>query len=93
MAISQTVKVTLDGVEPYEVTFDGRDVRKWEEMTGKSALREPMSLSMLAYVAWSAARRTGKTDLEWEAFNEVCSDVTGVKANPTRQPRKAASRG
>ncbi len=76
--IEGNLEVTLDGKDPFTVHFDGRDVRAWEAHTGKSWLTDEdarLSLTTVAFIGWSAARRTGKFDGSWGDFDKVALDV------------------
>jgi hypothetical protein len=85
MAIGQTVEIEVDGSEePVQVPYNAIDLRRWEDKFKKSVIAEPMSLTMLTYLAWSAATRTGAVDgalKDWKHFNEVCTSVRIVPTN------------
>lgn len=81
MTLRQRVRLELvDGTEVVTV-YDGRDLRAWETKFNKSALVGPMSLSMLTYLGWSAAKRDGTINGRYdryEAFDAECVDVRGM---------------
>jgi hypothetical protein len=89
------LSITLDGEDPFTVTADGRDVRAWEREFGKSWFdSEKASYADVTYLGFSAARRAGKFDGDWEAFDKACSGVRDVTGNPTkRSTRKAPTDG
>lgn len=100
MSLRQTVKLELEDGSEVEVTYDGRDLRAWEGSTGKSALGEAMSLTMLTWLGWAAAKRQGLLNGSFDsfdAFDKVCASVQGVADAdpPTERPaartRKTAS--
>lgn len=96
MSLRQTVRLEIaDGTEPeprqVEVTYDGRDLRAWEVAFGKSALTEDVSISLLTWCGWHAAKRQGLLNGNAEtfkAFDDICTDVSGVR--DTARPTKAA---
>ena len=76
--IEGNLEVVLEGRDPFTVHWDGRDVRAWEAHTGKSWLTDDdarLSLTTVAYVGWSAARRAGKFDGSWADFDAAAVDV------------------
>jgi hypothetical protein len=86
VSLRQKVKLELDDGKEVEVTYDGRDLRAWETKYRKSALTETMTLGMLTYVGWSAAKRQGILNGSYdtyEAFDAVCVSVQGVRAETT----------
>lgn len=92
----QTVLITLESRDPVTVRFDGRDIRAWETKHHKSALREPMSVSMLSWLGWHAAKRQGVMAPElhdWSAFDAACQWVEGVKEEPTDPTQTAPGDG
>jgi hypothetical protein len=82
MSLQQKVQLELEDGTEITVTYDGRDLRAWESRYKKSALVEPMSLSMLTFLGWSAGKRTeqlnGQFD-RYEAFDAACTSVQGVR--------------
>jgi len=95
MAANQIIEVELDGdEEPLRVTADGRDVRWYESESGQSSLVGPMSLTMLAMMAYSAGRRQKLWAMTWEEFDEKClwvKPISGETAGPTRPARGGGS--
>lgn len=82
MSLAQKVRLDLEDGRQVEVTYDGRDIRKWEEKTGHSALTESMSLGQLTWLGHHAAVRTGAVNGElktYAAFDAVCVSVEGVR--------------
>lgn len=80
MTLRQRVHLELaDGTE-LEAVYDGRDLRAWETRTKQSSLVGPMSLNMLTFLGWSAAKRDGSINGQferYEAFEAQCVDVQG----------------
>ena len=73
------IAATLEGRdEPLVVDADGRDIRRWERDEGKSLFVDGASAGMLAFIAWSAARRAGVYDGSWELFDSECVDAREV---------------
>lgn len=88
MALGQTLRLELEDGSAVEATYDGRDIRAWETKTGKSALGVPLSLSMLTYFGWSAAKRTGALNgsyAKWDEFDQVCVAVTGPRVEEDQE--------
>lgn len=86
MALGRTVELTIDGIEePIVVTYDARDMRAWEADTGKSVIAEPTSVSILCWLGWHAAERTGVLNghhKTWDAFDAVCTGVKMLDQDP-----------
>lgn len=80
--LKQKVRLELvDGTE-VEATYDGRDLRAWETRSGKPAIGIAMSLSMLTFLGWNAARREGSLNgsfTKYEEFDKACTWVQGVR--------------
>lgn len=75
-----------DGRE-FEVTPDMRDMRNWEkEHRGAPFQIDPIPLERLTYIAWSAARREGKFDGPWMAFDSL---VMGINEPGDDEPSTA----
>jgi hypothetical protein len=91
MAIGQTVEVEIDGQDaPVTMHYTAVDLRRYEGHFKKSVLVEPMSLTMLTYLAWSAGKREGSLNGEftrWEAFDAKC---VGVKVIDEDADQEAA---
>lgn len=90
MALGQRVRLDLEDGTSVEATYDGRDIRAWEGKYGRSAIGVPMTLSMLTYFGWSAAKRDGSINgafEKYEAFDAVCVAVAGVQpVEPEPEP-------
>lgn len=85
MGLRQRVRLELEDGSEIEAVYDGRDIRAWETKYGKSALVGPMSLSQLTFLGWSAAKREGSINGQfdrYEAFDAVCIDVAGRPLEP-----------
>ena len=81
MALGQRVRLELEDGSSVEAGYDGRDIRAWEAKYGRTAIGVPMTLSMLTFFGWSAARREGTLNgqfAKYEAFDAVCVAVAGV---------------
>lgn len=74
--------------EPTLVTVDLRDMRAWERSNnGQAFAVESPDLGRLTYVAWHAARREGKYDGQYMAFDSNCvsiSEVDQETVDPTK---------
>lgn len=89
MALGQRVRLELEDGTAVEATYDGRDIRRWEGKYARSALGVPMTLSMLTYFGWAAAKREGTLNGEfdkYEAFDAVCIAVTGAQPEEPEPP-------
>lgn len=90
MTLRQKVKLELEDGTALETVYDGRDLRAWESKYNKSALVGPMSLSMLTFLGWSAAKRDGSINGRYdryEAFDAECVDVQGMALDaPAGEP-------
>jgi hypothetical protein len=89
MSLRQTVRLEIDdGTSPpneVTVTYDGRDLRAWEVAFGSSALTEDVSVSMLTWCGWHAAKRQGLLNGNantYKAFDDICTNVAGVRDDP-----------
>jgi hypothetical protein len=97
MSLTQKVRLELDDGRTVETSYDGRDLRAYEKKFRTSALTESMSLTMLTWLGHHAAVRTGAVngDLStYEAFDNVCISVEGVRDEPevTEGPTKTPGR-
>lgn len=85
------VELTLDGRDdPIVATYDARDMRAWEAETGRSCL-DGLTVSMLSWFGWSAARRAGLlngTGESWQAFDAVCVGVRVLGDDPVPPTRR-----
>lgn len=80
--------VTLEDREPFTVTIDSRDIRRWESSFDASWLNSgDLSVTQLCQVAWCAAVRSKQFEGTWDEFDESCVglDQSGPaeSANPT----------
>jgi hypothetical protein len=87
----QTVELEIEGhEEKITVTYTAVDLRRYETYSHKSVLVEPMSMTMLTYLGWSAAMRTGAINgplKEWKTFDEQCIGVKTIAAEEDQEPR------
>jgi hypothetical protein len=99
MALRQRVELELDGHDdPIVVEYSAVDLRAWERDNDKSALVETMSVNMLTWLGWNAARRQGLLNgvASWAEFDAACVGVKtlrdeGEPARPTKRRRSGAS--
>ena len=92
MSLRQRLKLELADETVIETVYDGRDLRAWETKYKRSALSERMSLSMLTWLGWSAAKRDGSINGRfdgYEAFDAECVDVQGMKLDPTAEEEES----
>lgn len=78
MGLQQRVRLELEDGTVIEPVYDGRDIRAWEAKYGQGAIGRKTTLSMLAFYGWSAAKREGLLNGEYdrfEAFDKVCTWV------------------
>jgi hypothetical protein len=98
VSLRQKVRLELvDGTE-IVVEYDAREFRAWEKANhGESALGQRITVSMLTWLGWHAAKREGSINGAYdtfEKFDAACVDVDGVgdaKPVPTKAARKAAA--
>ena len=93
MNLSNTLTATLDGLEePIEVTYDGRDVTRWELAFDRSLLSADLRYHDIVWLAWHAAKRQGLTPLSWAEWQDRCQVVTSSRVAP-RPTQPALSDG
>jgi hypothetical protein len=70
--------VEMEDGKTWEVTADQRDVARWEiqPFGGPLARMSEKLMTFGRFVAWSASKRQGLTDLSWEAFDNAAIEVT-----------------
>lgn len=94
MTLRQKVVLELEDGTEIPVVFDGRDLRQWETKFRRSSIQEPLSIGMLTWLGYTAAKRQGLLNGSYgtyEAFDAVCVGVEGSsleedtdeEANPT----------
>jgi hypothetical protein len=82
VSLKQRVRLELADGREIETTYSAVDLRAWETKFRKSSLTEDMSVSMLTWLGWHAARRQNQVDgdlTRWESFDAVCESVEGVR--------------
>ena len=86
----QDMHVELDDGTVLEIQADGRDVRAWEALYGRSWLAERLSFTTVAQLAYLAGQRTGVLNgsyPDYESFDAHCTEATGrrtvIGADPT----------
>jgi len=89
------LRVSLDGVDDYEVTTRLVDHNVWDLTRARHKWPTPADAPMtwIGFLAWTASRRTGQIDpsMPWEAFlaatesveNVGGDDQDGATADPT----------
>ena len=88
-----SARLLMEDGDPIEVVVDGRDIRKWESKEEASYLQSTLSVSILTELGFFAAKRTGKTELNWAEFSAACVGVEAADeagdgaARPTRKAR------
>ena len=97
MSLRQKVRLELQDGTEVVAEYSAIDLRAWETAFRKSSLGEPMSVSMLSWLGWSAGKRQGVLNGEFETyekFDAVCVSVEGVRDEPvpTAAAKKAATR-
>jgi len=96
VSLRQKVRLELDDGTQVVAEYSAIDLRAWEKENRKSALNEPMSVSMLSWLGWSAAKRQGSINGAYdtfEKFDAACTSVEGVRDElvPTKAAKKAAT--
>lgn len=101
MSLRQKVRLELDDGTEVVTEYGAIDLRAWEKVNKRSALGEPVSVSMLSWLGWSAAKRTGAINGAYdtfEKFDAACVDVEGIsdkedeEDRPTTAVKRAATR-
>jgi hypothetical protein len=100
VSLRQKVRLELEDGTEVLAEYSAIDLRAWEKQNRKSALDEPMSVSMLSWLGWSAAKRQGAINGAYdtyEKFDAACTSVEGVHEEadaevPTKAVRRAATR-
>jgi len=103
MTFGQKLRLHLADGSSVEARWDGRDVRAWEAKFNRPAINVPQTYSMQTFYGWSAAKRDGTLNGEYdkyEAFDAVCVSIdflreeTEDEADPTEPasdtPREAS---
>jgi hypothetical protein len=82
MALGQRLELSVQDGADIQVNYDGRDLRAWEGEFDRSALTEDLSVTMLCWLGWNAAKRQGLLNghpSSWEGFDSVCTGVRVVR--------------
>jgi hypothetical protein len=105
--LKQRVQLDLEDGTEIQTAYDGRDLRAWEGRSGKPAIGTDMTLSMLAFLGYSAAKRDGQLNgsyTRYEDFDKVCTwvqilndedtdkDTDDATERPTKGRKTAATR-
>jgi len=62
-----SLEVTLEDGTAFTAVADQRDMAAWEAHPDNDGMRQ---LTVVRFLAWSAARRAGQYKGPWKAFNE-----------------------
>jgi hypothetical protein len=96
MSLRQKLKIELEDGSEVVAEYSAIDLRAWEKVNRRSSLGEPMSVTMLTWLGWSAAKRQGSINGSYETyeqFDAACVSVEGVREPvPTEAAKKAATR-
>jgi len=97
MSLRQKLRIELDDGTEVVAEYSAIDLRLWEKLNRKSALDEPMSVSMLSWLGWNAGKRQGVLNGAYdtyEKFDAACTSVQGADDEPEdgEVPTKAAKR-
>jgi hypothetical protein len=97
VTLRQKVRLELQDGTEVVAEYSAIDLRAWEKLNRKSALNEPVSVSMLTWLGWSAGKRQGVLNGAYDTFEKfdvACTSVEGVEAEevPTAAAKKAATR-
>lgn len=85
MATPNLLRVTPHEGEPFDVQTTLEDRLNFETALRKNkswGKLEDNSMKLLPYLAWSAARRTGKTALTWQDFTTGPTAALSVEPAP-----------
>jgi hypothetical protein len=81
------VRVVRDGYDVLEVQTDNRDLLAYERTRLRQRPVWPKfddaPFQWLTFLAWSAARRSGATDVTYEAWEAVVLDASAVSDDDT----------
>ena len=96
MSLRQKLKIELEDGTEVLAEYSAIDLRAWETQNRKSSLNEPMSVTMLTWLGWNAAKRQGSINGAYdtyEKFDAACVSVEGVRDDPvpTAAAKKAAT--
>jgi hypothetical protein len=85
VSLRQKVRLELEDGTEVVAEYSAIDLRTWEKIHRKSALDESMSVSMLTWLGWNAAKRQGSINgqyANYDAFDAACTSVEGVNDEP-----------
>ena len=89
------IKITLNDNSIHEAVANVADFIAWERKYKRKAsdLANGIGLEDLAYLAWSALKRTGETGADFDAFVADIAEVEAMDVPAPKATRKAALRG
>jgi hypothetical protein len=79
------LRIYMDGRPPFDVTTRLADHNHWDMTRArhKWPTVQDAPVTWLAFMAWSAARRSGDLDMTWEAFLDACEGVENLDQDET----------
>jgi hypothetical protein len=97
VSLRQKLSIELEDGTEVVAEYSAIDLRAWERQNKRSSLNEPMSVTMLTWLGWSAAKRAGSINGAYdtyEKFDAACVSVQGVRDEvvPTKAVKKTATR-
>jgi hypothetical protein len=93
VSLRQKVVLELEDGTTVPVTFDGRDLRAWEAKHHRSSIIEPMSVGMLTWLGWSAARRSGALNGSFDTYDKFDAVCVGVEGASEDEPADESADG
>ena len=67
--------------EPMVIVTDIRDVLQWERNNKRSFVGSDPSIDQLLWLAWAHAKRSGKTDLQFQQWTDQVEDFDSDQAD------------
>jgi hypothetical protein len=95
VSLRQKVRLELEDGTQVDTEYSAIDLRAWEKENKRSALNEPVSVSMLTWLGWSAAKRNGSINGAYDTypkFDAACVSVEGVGDEEEPVPTKAVKK-
>lgn len=88
--------VEVEGLTPYRVIADQRDVARWEIQAFGwpiSQMEERVSMGFFRFLAWSASTRQQITLEPWEVWDAKCVETLPVDDEESELPADAEDPG